>query len=219
MHIELTAAEQELQTRIEQSVQLIKSKLKDSTVDEEVLLMIEEMGKNAHTLHMSLKKRRKEPKHHKYMIENRGVKPTNPQFYMHIHPVEDLLSYIENVNANDDPEDITIGLEFDFRVYSRRWGHKDTYLLRRTKEGWELAFGLTSGPCNKGGHPYLYERFDQDSIQYPVNIDGWLEWLWERAASNGLSQKQIQSALNELAEWVSITESSAPSGDIWVGYS
>lgn len=58
---------------------------------------------------MSLKNSGCEPKHHKYMLENRGVPVEDVEFYNHIHPVDDLLKFIDDVNANDDPEDTTIG--------------------------------------------------------------------------------------------------------------
>lgn len=43
------------------------------------------------------------------MLENRGVPVEDVEFYNHIHPVDDLLKFIDDVNANDDPEDTTIG--------------------------------------------------------------------------------------------------------------
>lgn len=43
------------------------------------------------------------------MLENRGVPVEDIEFYNHIHPVDDLLKFIDDINANDDPEDTTIG--------------------------------------------------------------------------------------------------------------
>jgi len=69
------------------------------------------------------------------MIKNRNCQPDDPEFYNHIHPIEDLLAFIKNPTANDDPKDITLNHEFDFKVYTNRWGHADTYKLSRIKRG------------------------------------------------------------------------------------
>ena len=44
--------------------------LKNYRMDDEVQKLIEEMGENAHELHISLKKRGHEPEHHTYMKTN-----------------------------------------------------------------------------------------------------------------------------------------------------
>jgi hypothetical protein len=152
------------------------------------------------------------------MIENREMQPDNPDFYLHFHPLQDLLKFLEDEHANDDPEDQTIGTEFNFRVFSRRWGHDDTYKVTRTKDGWNIYHAAIGGPCDKGGQPFLFKNFHQDSIQYPAKLDGWMEWLWNQAAEKGLTAEQVQAALQELADWVSQTEKSAPSSDVWEGY-
>ena len=54
------------------------------------------MSLAAHDLHMLLKDRGLEPKHHNYMLKNRGVDPDDVEFYNHIHSVEDLLAGFVN---------------------------------------------------------------------------------------------------------------------------
>ena len=65
------------------------------------------MVSNARKLHKLVK-----PKHRSIMIKNRRCKPDDPAFYNHIHPIEDLLAFMDNPHANDDPIDKTIGKEF-----------------------------------------------------------------------------------------------------------
>ena len=166
----------------------------------------------AHELHKIVK-----PKHHKYMIENRGVDPNDREFYNHIHPIEDLLAYIKNPHANDDPEDQTIDHDFEIKIYSRRWGHLDTYQITRIESGWVIGNLSISGSCDKTGKPYLFENLKHDLINYPEAIPGYLEWLWDQASEQGLSHKQVQQALNDLGEWISICEKNSPKG-IWEGY-
>lgn len=218
MSIELTPGECELKNKIEEKMVKIKDSLAQYRIDDTIPELIEEMGNYAHELHESLEKRGITPKHHKYMAKNRGVPPEDKSFYYHVHPVEDLLAYIEDEHANDEPEDQTIGEEFDFRVYSNSWGHEDNYRIKRTRDGWDVNFCCIGGPCDKGGSPFLYENLNHDSIQYPKDFSGWLEWLWDQAASKSLSKDEVQTALQELADWVSCTEKNAPSSDVWKGY-
>lgn len=214
MSIELTENEKNLREEIRKQLKTVYEMLKNYRIDKEVQDLIKEMGNNAHELHMSLKNNDHEPHHHEYMLKNRGVKPEDPQFYMHVHPVEDLLKFIDDPKANDDPKDQTIGQDFEFHVYSRRWEHEDTYLFKRTSEGWDIHF-FKGGSCDKGGHPFLFDNLNHDLIQYPRGLDDWLEWLWEQAASKSLSKEEVQTALNELANWVNITEKNAPSNGVW----
>lgn len=156
------------------------------------------------------------PKHHRYMIENRGYHPDDPEFYNHIHPIEDLLKFINDPHANDDPEDVTLGDKFQFRVFSRRWGHEDTYEFIRNDKGWIISLS-SGGQADKLGKPWLFDLLDHDSINYPEELAGYLEWLWIRAEEDGLSHEQVQKALQELADWVSTCERNSPKG-IWQGY-
>ena len=176
-----------------------------------------EMATLARQLHVALLKRDPalEPRHHAYMIHNRGVSPREPGFYDHVHPVEDLLKFIDDRDANKDPDppqDTTIGEEFKFEVYSRRWGHSDTYRLTRTSTGWDVHFISIGGPCNPRGEPYLFENLRHDSISYPSTLPDHLEELWRDASSDGggLTPEAVQARLDELAKWVSETERNAP---------
>lgn len=218
MSIQLTQEEQLLRDEIAERMQKARKVFSEYRTDDDVAKWINEAGKMARKLHMRLKKRGHEPKHHGYMIKNRGMSPSAKGFYLHFHPIEDLLKFIENEHANDDPEDQTIGVEFTISFYSNRWKHNDKYRIKRTVDGWDLSGIPIGGPCDKGGRPFLFRHLRHDSIQYPEGLDGWLEWLWYRAASDGLSRDQVQSGLDQLADWVSMTEKHAPSGGIWQGY-
>jgi hypothetical protein len=178
----------------------------------------DDLAEAAHELHVELMATGNEPRHHRYMLRNRGVPPTDPAFYRHIHPAEDLLAFINNIHANDDPDDQTIDAEFDFRVYSRRWGRHDTYQIRRTRVGWWVAHLAISGDCDRDAAPYLYENFDQDGINYPLDLPNYFAWLWQQAEEQGLSRGELQRELDRLARWVSICEQNTPGG-VFRGYS
>jgi len=167
------------------------------------------MSAAAHQLHMSLDPM---PKHHRYMIENRGIGHEDPEFYYHIHPVEDLLDYLDDIHANDDPEDQTIGHKFKFKVYSRRWGHADTYYITRNEDGWFCEFNAYSAQGDKSADPILYTILIHDSISYPRDLPDFMDWLWNQAHQEGLKHEEVQKALDELAEWVSLCERNVPRG-------
>ena len=149
--IKLNARQEELKQKIICLFKEIKEMLKTpSPVG--MREKIDQMGQLAHELHRSLTP---PPKHHRYMIKNRGLKPDHPDFYKHIHPVEDLLNYLEDDTANDDPIDQTINKKFVMKVYSRRQGHDDAYTITRIAEGWLISFLSISGACDKTGSPSI----------------------------------------------------------------
>jgi len=170
------------------------------------------MVKYANELHKIV-----QPKHKTIMIKNRGCSPDDPEFYNHIHPIEDLLAYMENPHVNDDPIDHSLNQEFSMKIYSRRWGHDDIYKIKKTSTGWNISHPPMDGDCDKLAQPKLYEILDHDSINYPEELPGYMEWLWNVAAEDGLSIDEVQSALNELSDWINICEKNSPRG-IFGGY-
>jgi hypothetical protein len=213
--VDLTEDEQRVEAEVRSRHGAIMAKLRSNEQIEPT--EIDAMGRAAHALHMALKARGREPKHHKYMRKNRGVDPTDVEFYRHVHAVEDLFAFLSDDHANDDPVDLTMGAEFAFRVYVRRWRHDDTYRVTRTRKGWtfrhndELATGRDGRIAGRPGTG-LFHLLDHDSVNYPEELPGYFEWLWEQAADRGLDRDQVQQAINDLAEWVSICERSSPSG-------
>lgn len=178
---------------------------------------LSEMRDMAISLHQSLAKRGHVPKHHAYMIENRGVAPDDPEFYFHIHPIQDLIKFTDDPHANDDPVDQTIGDEFDFRVFTRRWGHDEIYRLTRTATGWLVKVSMYTGPCDKACAPVLYDALRHDTVVYPHDVGEWFEWLWQQAKDKGLDHAALQDGLNDIAEWIRVTETSAPVSGVWEG--
>ncbi|WP_374001099.1 hypothetical protein [Bdellovibrio bacteriovorus] len=164
----------------------------------------------ANELHGSLAKRGLEPIHHKYMIKNRGTKPGTKGFYDHIHPVQDLLKFVKDPEANKDPEDKTLGEEFRFEVYTQRWGHSDSYKVVRTKSGWDISHIAIGGSCDMEGNPYLFKNLQQDYVSYPEDLGSFFWSIWKRAEDQGLSKQEVQAMLDAVSIWVSNCEKSKP---------
>ncbi len=105
--------------------------------------------------------------------------------------------------------------EFEFKVYSQRWGHYDTYKLTRIETGWYIEHITIKGDCDPEGKPYLIKNFEQDSISYPSGLPSMLGSIWRHADEENLKREQIQEKINELTEWISLCEKKKPS---WVPY-
>ncbi|MGE6366344.1 hypothetical protein ACQKD9_21730 [Bacillus paramycoides] len=165
------------------------------------------MADAAHKLHMQLEPK---PKHHRYMIQNRGLSPEDPNFYYHIHPVEDLLKYLDDTTANDDPVDQTIGDTFFMNIYTLRWGHKDRYELIRNEKGWRVKHISYDEQGGKDAEPILGYVLRHDSVSYPRDLSYFMEDIWVRAEEEGLSHDAVQDMLNKVADWISLTERHRP---------
>jgi len=207
--VRLDSRQQELKHQIEMKLEIIQRKFEDFNDHDDIEELENKLGNLAHDLHMSLDPK---PKHHRYMIENRGLEPDHPDFYKHIHPVEDLLAYLADDTANDDPEDQTIGSVFHMDVYSRRWGHSDRYTIERTVDGWYFTFMAQKGAGDKKGQPGLMRILDHDSVNYPEALPEYMEWLWDKAYEDGLSPEEVQESLDEIGEWISSCERQSPKG-------
>lgn len=216
--INLNEEQEKLKITLDEYLNKLKEDLESEVLSpQERSENYDEMANVAHQLHMSLKELGNEPVHHRYMINNRGMEPSNKHFYRHIHPVEDLLAFIEDVHANDDPSDQTIGSTFSMKIYTRRWGHEDNYKLTRNEDGWFIQRLTKNGQCDKQGKGILYESLDHELVNYPADLPNYLEWLWNQAAEEGLNEEEVQKSLDDLADWINICEKSTPKG-VFKGY-
>jgi hypothetical protein len=144
------------------------------------------------------------------MYKNREVPADNLEFYNHLHPVEDLISFINDPEANNDPKDSILGIEFNFSIYTRRWGHYTHFTLMRTENGWRISgMGLSNNVADKSGTPAVFEALDHDTVSYPHNVAEILKLIWKKA-SEGADKDEIKREINDLAEWISLCEKTTP---------
>lgn len=210
--IKLTDEEQSLRNQIRDLLDTLWKDCKERSrrPHEDVIEDQERLGKFGCQLHQKLAARDFEPLHHRYMYKNRGVPTSDPTFYAHIHPSEDLLKYIENPAANADAPDLTIGVEFELSVYTNRWGHDDIYKLKRTRRGWDILAGpAISGKSKKSGYPILFKGLKHDSVSYPVDLKYHIESIWERACA-GATHEKVQNEFDRISKWLRVCEQSAP---------
>ena len=98
--------------------------------------------------------------------------------------------------------------EFEFSVFTKRWGHKDTYTFIINREGWFLkdAQGDFTGQCDKSGDPYLYKNLDHDDVFYfKGGLKAVLKSIWKKKLK-GVSDTEIQEMLTKIADLASESE-------------
>jgi hypothetical protein len=60
------------------------------------------------------------------------------------------------------------------------------------------------------GSKWLKGALEHDSVSYPRNYGSFLYSIWYRAQDDGLTYEPVKQMLDELAEWISQTEKTAP---------
>lgn len=172
--------------------------------------LLNQAGETAHQLHTKLTDRDEEPPHQPYMIRNRGMSSDHPDFYKHLHPIEDLLSWIEAPNSIEISKDTTIDQEFTFTI-EKTWRDGPLNIkLKRTPSGWEVSsLGYPVTRTNRGGVPYFYYILDQEKVSYPADLKYNLEGVWKNGA-NGSSFEELQEEVSALDKWVSGVDASNP---------
>ncbi|ECM4292969.1 TPA: hypothetical protein ACSUND_004948 [Salmonella enterica subsp. diarizonae] len=106
-------------------------------------------------------------------------------------------------------------MSFKFTVHSNRWNRTDTYTMEKTATGWHISHIAINGDSKPNGEPILYANFDQDYIAYPSKTGDFLEWIWQELDNNNMNDQEAQTKIDELADWVSVTEKNTP---MWQGW-
>jgi hypothetical protein len=63
----------------------------------------------------------------------------------------------------------------------------------------------------------LFANLEQDSVNYPHDLCGYMDYLWHTVKEQRLRPRDIQAKLNILGKWISRVELSSPKG-IWRDY-
>lgn len=151
------------------------------------------------------------PIYSEQMIINRGCLPESDlkDYYNHFHAIEDL--YYELIGRGKEwrsiEGDINLNQEMSFKVYTTRWGHYDTYRIKRTYEGWYVEHIAINGKAEKNGRGALQQNLRQDSIFYPIEgVEHAFETLWDDADKIEMSVEELQHRLQQIADWISEVE-------------
>ncbi|WP_152558052.1 hypothetical protein [Methanosarcina soligelidi] len=112
-------------------------------------------------------------------------------------------------------------MTFELKVYSRRDHRYMYYRIEKIENGWDIKYLQTrfdTSVCDKTGAPNLYKQLNQDSINYPKDLGNYMEYLWDQATEEDMTDTEIQDHLNELGAWISTVEKESPKGTLWEGY-
>lgn len=115
--------------------------------------------------------------------------------------------------------DSTLNRDISFAVFSRRWGHEDHYIIRRTQDGWYCGFLAINGECQKSGEGALWNNLNHDSIFFSQEGIGFaMLKLWDEANRGILSFEMLSERLQQVADWISVIEKSVYAQPGWVYY-
>lgn len=163
-----------------------------------------------------------QPEYEEYMLVNSGRFPEDDltKYYDHYHTLEDLYWVLTGSSKKKKIKsylgDINLNKQFDFNVFSKRWGHYDRYKVCRTLDGWDVDFLMTGGTGDKEGSAII-RCLEHDLISYPHNIKSYFRDVWEYADKNTVAVDKLAKKMNKLAEWISYSEIKKPQlklGDI-----
>ena len=146
----------------------------------------------------------------KYM-EERGALPEKDvvAYYDDIYTFKDLVKWIEE-EATWKPSfkgDCNLDQDMNFSVYSRRWGHRDSYRIKRTISGWDIRAIAINGSSAKDGTGMIMENLDHDNIFYPKqSIKDAFTYLWEMADEREMTVEELAAKLQNIADWISAIE-------------
>ena len=113
-------------------------------------------------------------------------------------------------------------MDLKTKIFSRRWGHDDPYTFTKTADGWEIKSGGHECTCapdgtepNAPGRGGIIALMHNDRIYPPTVIDTALEWLWDQIESKSISEPEAHKAIDELANWISDCQRTAPRSGAW----
>ncbi len=94
MPITLSAEQRTLADSIRERWLQALSEFHSNGGNENVRALIDNAAPDAQRLHQELEHGGQHITHKRQLIQNRGVEPSNPEFYRHLHAIEDFLELI-----------------------------------------------------------------------------------------------------------------------------
>ena len=162
------------------------------------------------------------PIFNKYLIYNREKNPESEmiEFYDHPDCLNALFKEVKNMgDVLSNNSDDTLNKKIKFNVYTRRWGHTDTYSIKRTVDGWYCEYIAIRGKCKKNGEGGFFMNLDHDSIFYPKDgVSYAMEKLWEDADEGIIDFTELSNRMQQIADWISAVEKAIGEQPEWVGY-
>jgi hypothetical protein len=104
---------------------------------------------------------------------------------------------------------------FKLEFFTRRWNTDVTLDVKKTKKGWHISHMAINGETDPEGSPILIRNLDQDNVQYPEGVGGFLGFIWGQLHQEEIDSDLAQEMFDELGNWISTCESSQPVWKTW----
>lgn len=154
------------------------------------------------------------PEYEEYMIVNSELYPNKDtrEYYNHFHTLEDLYKELtqSGKKVSSKKGDINLNQKINIKIYSRRWGHHDTYSVERTLEGWTVTFHQKKVGDKEGNA--LIEILEHDLINYPHELGVFMWHLWNKADGTEVTIENLKVDLDQIANWINVCEEKTPEG-------
>lgn len=130
-------------------------------------------------------------------------------YYNDFSALNDLYNWIRNMEYWKPSfyGDCNLNIDMKFSVYSRRWGHRDTYYIQRTIDGWLVTFMGERKKAEKDGCGALINNMKHDYIFFPEDdFKDAMSTLWNMADEREMSSGELADKLQNIADWISAIE-------------
>lgn len=131
------------------------------------------------------------------------------EYYNNFYTLKDLVKWIKN-EEKWEPSfkgDCNLDQDMNFSVYTRRWGHRDCYRIKRTINGWSIQAIAINGDSKKNGEGKILENLRHDYIfYYESGVNEAFEYLWNMADEHEMTVSELAKKLQDIANWISGTE-------------
>ena len=133
--------------------------------------------------------------------------------------ISELISFLSMIqdllDINASEEDKCIGEVFELSIYNIRLNSYLIICIKKEKLGWFLCIDDSKGTvkefnCNKSCSPELYEILDIYGINYPNDLKGYFEWLWNASTLYNWGVDQVREEFFELNKWINVCNDLSP---------
>lgn len=131
------------------------------------------------------------------------------EYYNNFYTLKDLVKWIKNEEKwkPSFKGDCNLDQDMNFSVYTRRWGHRDCYRIKRTINGWSIQAIAINGDSKKNGEGKILENLRHDYIfYYESGVKEAFEYLWNMADEHEMTVNELAKKLRDIADWISGTE-------------
>jgi len=111
------------------------------------------------------------------------------------------------------------------RIFSPRWGHKDTYELRLSQDSMVITHNPKSAKCAwrdtldpEWSGDNLRDILENDSICPPAKLEDLIEYAWVSWRNGELSDTDVNVELQAVADWINEITKAKPNTKFWRKY-